>query len=181
MRNCLLHPAFLGLANFNQRWDDHFAKPAAHLTEVTSKKAEWKWDQEQQEEDGWKTSVRACTTSNCEIHCGDRCIPNCNRRRNLPMLRAKLQASHCLLQQEIGPSAITIPCLWARNACSGYIPENLAALLAQQIFYLYTCLSAPSSSSPRWLRAKPDGYNYCLSMTLTSTTYLEYATSWLMA
>ncbi len=41
--------AFLGLANFNQRCVNHFAEPAAPLNELTSEKAEWKWDQEQQD------------------------------------------------------------------------------------------------------------------------------------
>jgi len=40
---------FLGLANLKQRWVDHFAESAAPLNELTSKKAEWKWDQEQQD------------------------------------------------------------------------------------------------------------------------------------
>jgi len=39
----------LVLSMASQRWVDHFAEPAAPLNELTSEKAEWKWDQEQQD------------------------------------------------------------------------------------------------------------------------------------
>jgi len=39
---------FLGLANFNSRWAEHFAEPAAPLNALAAENAEWVWTEEHQ-------------------------------------------------------------------------------------------------------------------------------------